>query len=151
MILNHMVHYSDAALDVVFAALADPTRRAVLTALSEGSQPVTGLANPHPMSLTGFMKHLRVLEDAGLIERSKDGRVVHCTLSAEPLQEAAVWLSRYQQFWTKRLDSLARYLYEQEELSPSTPHSSSAPRSPSPTATTRRRKKSGPTRRIRQR
>jgi hypothetical protein len=68
------------------------------------------------MSLPGFMKHLRVLEDAGLIERTKEGRVVSCELDAAPLKAASVWMTRYEKFWTEKLDSLARYLYQQEEL-----------------------------------
>ena len=111
-----MVKYSDDDLDLVFAALADPTRRAVLNTLAEGSVGVSELAAPHGMSLPGFMKHLRVLEDAGLIERSKEGRVVSCELEAAPLKAASVWMSRYEKFWTEKLDSLARYLYQQEEL-----------------------------------
>ncbi|GER11665.1 transcriptional regulator [Variovorax boronicumulans] len=123
-ILNRMVH-SDA-LDAVFAALSDPTRRSVLEALGEGGLSVTELAEPHGMSLTGFMKHLRVLEGAGLISRTKAGRVVRCELSPGPMQEAAVWLSRYEKFWTGRLDALARFLYHQEDtawrnLPPATP------------------------------
>jgi DNA-binding transcriptional ArsR family regulator len=107
-----MVQYSPSSLDAVFAALSDPTRRAVLASLSEGSLPVTELARPHPMSLPGFMKHLRVLEEAGLIARSKDGRVVHCTLSAEPMKEAAAWLSHYRRFWEQGFDRLDDYLHE---------------------------------------
>ena len=76
-------------LDHVFAALSDPTRRQVLEALGSGSQSVSTLAQSHGMSLPGFMKHLRVLESAGLIARLKEGRVVRCTLAAEPMQEAA--------------------------------------------------------------
>jgi len=68
------------------------------------------------MSLPGFMKHLKVLENAGLIARSKEGRVVSCMLSARPMQKAAEWLAHYEKFWTEKLDSLARYLYQQEEL-----------------------------------
>jgi len=118
-----MVKYADDELDSVFAALADPTRRAVLNTLAEGSvgrspqgASVTELAAPHGMSLPGFMKHLRVLEDAGLIERSKEGRVVSCELDAAPLKAASAWVSHYEKFWTEKLDSLARYLYQQEEL-----------------------------------
>lgn len=110
-----MVQYSDATLDAVFAALSDPTRRAVLASLSEGSLSVTELASPHHMSLPGFMKHLRVLEEAGLIARSKDGRVVHCTLSARPMQEAAAWLSHYEKFWHESLDRLGDYLRELQD------------------------------------
>ena len=116
-----MVKYSEVTLDTVFSALADPTRRRVLAALSDESRSVTELAAPHGMSLPGFMKHLRVLEDAGLVARSKEGRVVRCTLSPEPMQEASMWLSRYEKFWTGRLDALARYLYHQEEITSSLP------------------------------
>lgn len=104
-----------AQLDAVFAALSDATRRTVLQTLGERSLSVTELAEPHGMSLTGFMKHLRVLEDAGLITRTKEGRVVRCELSPRPMQEAAVWLSRYEKFWSGRLDALARFLYHQED------------------------------------
>jgi DNA-binding transcriptional ArsR family regulator len=110
-----MVKSSAATLDVVFAALSDSTRRTVLESLSEGALPVTELSHPHDMSLPGFMKHLRVLEEAGLIERSKEGRVVQCTLSAEPMRVAASWLSHYQKFWTERLDALDRYLKQQKK------------------------------------
>jgi DNA-binding transcriptional ArsR family regulator len=139
-----MVKYEDAELDVVFAALSDSTRRKVLASLSEGSLPVMELASPHDMSLPGFMKHLGVLEDAGLISRTKEGRVVSCTLSPEPMQEAAEWLLHYKKFWTEKLDALARYLYQQEELSTwKTPSSKKNPRSPSAAGLTRRPRKSG--------
>jgi DNA-binding transcriptional ArsR family regulator len=111
-----MVQYRDDALDSVFAALSDPTRRAVLQSLSNGSLSVTELARPHGMSLTGFMKHLHVLENASLVDRSKEGRVVHYRIAADPMQKPAEWLSRYQKFWTRQLDSLARYLDKQEDL-----------------------------------
>jgi len=105
-----MVKYEETRLDAVFAALADSTRRGILESLSDGDLPVSELAAPHDMSLPGFMKHLRVLEDAGLIQRTKEGRVVSCELSAAPMKAAAAWISRYEKFWTARLDSLARYL-----------------------------------------
>jgi DNA-binding transcriptional ArsR family regulator len=111
-----MVQYQDEVLDKVFAALADPTRRQVLEALGQGSLAVSALAEPHGMSLPGFLKHLRVLEEAGLIARTKEGRVVSCELSAQPMQQAAAWMSRYEKFWADKLDALARYLYQQEEL-----------------------------------
>jgi len=117
-----MVKYKDdieeEALNAVFAALADPTRRKVLQDLERGHLSVGELARPHDMSLPGFMKHLRVLEDAGLVTRAKDGRVVNLALAPEPMQEAAMWLSRYEKFWSERLDALGRYLYHQEELNP---------------------------------
>ncbi|MFC6283700.1 MULTISPECIES: ArsR/SmtB family transcription factor [Polaromonas] len=115
-----MVKFEDEnVLNAVFAALADPTRRKVLQTLEHGSRSVGELAAPHGMSLPGFMKHLRVLEDAGLVSRAKDGRVVNLAISPEPMQEAAMWLSRYEKFWSGRLDALGRYLYRQEELNPS--------------------------------
>jgi DNA-binding transcriptional ArsR family regulator len=136
----------DAVLDDVFAALSDSTRRQVLEALGGGSQSVSTLAQAHGMSLPGFMKHLRVLESAGLIERMKEGRVVRCSLAAQPMQEAAVWLSRYEKFWTARLDALGRYLYHQQETNawqspPATPETGQA--SSSNGATTPPRNKSG--------
>jgi DNA-binding transcriptional ArsR family regulator len=117
-----MVKYKNDAeedtLNAVFAALADPTRRKVLRDLEQGNLSVGELAQPHGMSLPGFMKHLRVLEDAGLVTRAKDGRVVNLAIAPEPMQEAAMWLSRYEKFWSARLDALGRYLYRQEELNP---------------------------------
>jgi DNA-binding transcriptional ArsR family regulator len=145
VILNLMVKYSGEQLDAVFAALADPTRRGILESLSsDGDLAVTELAAPHDMSLPGFMKHLRVLEDAGLVSRTKEGRVVSCTLSARPMKDASAWMSRYEKFWTEKLDSLARYLYQQEELQAWNKSSSrKSLRSPSAGATPSRRRRSG--------
>ncbi len=139
-----MVKYSEERLDAIFAALADSTRRGILESLSGGDQAVTELAAPHDMSLPGFMKHLRVLEDAGLVTRSKEGRVVSCELSAAAMKPAATWMSKYEKFWTEKLDSLARYLYQQEELQRWTkPASPKSPSSPSTEATPSRPRKSG--------
>jgi DNA-binding transcriptional ArsR family regulator len=137
-----VVKYQDEHLDAVFAALADSTRRGILETLSRGEVAVSELAAPHDMSLPGFMKHLRVLEDAGLIARTKEGRVVSCELSAAPMKAAAGWMSRYEKFWTEKLDSLARYLYQQEELQ-TWNKSPRSPRSPSAGITPSRRKRSG--------
>jgi DNA-binding transcriptional ArsR family regulator len=139
-----MVKYSDEVLDSVFAALSDRTRRRVLASLSEGSRQVTELAASHDMSLPGFMKHLGVLEDAGLIARAKEGRVVSCALTAAPMRQAATWMAHYEKFWSDKLDSLARYLYQQEELQTwNKPASLKSPRLPSPAATPSSRKRSG--------
>jgi DNA-binding transcriptional ArsR family regulator len=139
-----MVKYSDDDLDSLFAALADRTRRRVLESLTDDSLAVSELAAAHEMSLPGFMKHLQVLENAGLIARSKEGRVVSCELSAAPMKQAAAWMSRYEKFWRENLDSLARYLYQQEELQQwPKPLSRKNPRSPSTGATPSRRKGSG--------
>ncbi|AZS80375.1 metalloregulator ArsR/SmtB family transcription factor [Achromobacter sp. MY14] len=116
-----MVNLNDDTLDSVFSALADGTRRRVLADLEQGTATVSELARPHAMSLPAFLKHLRVLEDAGLIARAKDGRVVSCTLSPQPMQAASDWLARYEKFWTGQLDSLARYLYHDEEIHPCPP------------------------------
>jgi DNA-binding transcriptional ArsR family regulator len=140
-----MVNHEESQLDLVFAALSDSTRRGVLAQLGDGSFTVTELAKPHGMSLPGFMKHLAVLEAAGLISRSKEGRVVRCQLDAAPMQEAAMWISRYERFWIDQLDALGRYLYHQEELVTSWKKSKakSPPRSASTEATASRPKKSG--------
>src|SRR6267142_2900110 len=139
-----MVKYSDDPLDTVFTALADPTRRQVVKVLASGSRPVTELARPFPMSLPGFMKHLQILEHAGLIKREKEGRVVSCTLSAEPMKKASDWLAYYHEFWEKRLDALARVLYHQEETQAwRTPKRRNARRARSSASSTRRRGKSG--------
>jgi DNA-binding transcriptional ArsR family regulator len=139
-----MVKYESDVLDAVFAALAHPTRRKVLQTLEQGSSSVGELAEPQACLCRSSMKHLRVLEDAGLVTR-KDGRVVNLVISPEPMHEAAVWLSRYDKFWSERLGALGRYLYQEEELNP--PWKTAAPktalRSPSLDTTTSRRKKSG--------
>jgi DNA-binding transcriptional ArsR family regulator len=146
-----MVKYSDDDLDTVFAALADSTRRGILDSLAGGSLGVSELAAPHGMSLPGFMKHLKVLEDAGLIAREKEGRVVSCELSAAPMKAAAAWMARYEKFWSDKLDSLARYLYQQEELQTwKQLGQPKGPSSPSTASTRSARKRStgrGPTRR----
>jgi DNA-binding transcriptional ArsR family regulator len=136
-----MVYYSPAPLDRIFAALADPTRRALLARLSQtDALSVSALAEPFAMSLPAVMKHLDVLSDAGLVTRSKNGRTVSCRLRAEPMHEANEWLNRYQRFWTERLDQLAAFL--QEDSCPPPPRSNRA--SPSSTASTPRRRKSSP-------
>ena len=97
---------ADEHVDAVFAALADGTRRAVLHDLDGGPRSITELAAPHGMSLTGFIKHVRVLEDAGLLVREKEGRTVRCTLTPDPMRNAAAWLAHYEKFWNERLDAL---------------------------------------------
>lgn len=102
-------------LDQTFAALVDPTRRAILARLErEGSTSVTELAEPFPIKLPGVMKHLDVLRDAGLITRSKAGRTVTVQLSPKPIKEAMDWLSRYERFWSNNLDRLAVYAERKE-------------------------------------
>jgi len=110
-----MVNYLPTRLDAVFGALADPTRRAVLASLRDGEQSIGTLAAPFDMSLPGFMKHLAILEHAGLIERHKTGRVVSCRLTGAALKEASDWLERYEDFWTARLDRLEALLTRKEQ------------------------------------
>jgi DNA-binding transcriptional ArsR family regulator len=105
-------------LDGVFAALSDATRREIVQRLQRGPASVSELAQPHGMSLPGFMKHLRVLEQAGLVQREKEGRVVRVELLAEPMREAAMWLAHYEKFWNRRFDALGRFLYQQEQVDP---------------------------------
>ena len=105
-----MVNYKPAALDRTFAALADPTRRAMLARLARGEASVGDLAAPHAMSLPAISKHLKVLERAGLIKRRKDGRVHHCRLDAAPMGAAADWIYSHRRFWEARFDALEDYL-----------------------------------------
>jgi len=119
-------------LDRVFWALSDETRRHVVERLRHGPATVSELAQPHCMSLPGFMKHLRVLEESGLVTRRKEGRVVRCELAPLPMQEADMWLSDYRKFWDAQLDALGRYLYHQEEIDPSWPKPRSAKKTSSP-------------------
>jgi DNA-binding transcriptional ArsR family regulator len=107
-----MVNYMSDSLGATFAALADPTRRAILERLARGEASVTELAEPFQVSLPAISKQLRVLEQAGLLIREKEGRVRRCRLDAEPMREAAEWLARYRRYWERQLDSLADYLNE---------------------------------------
>jgi DNA-binding transcriptional ArsR family regulator len=103
-----------AALDTTFAALSDPTRRAILARLARGGATVNELAKPFATSLPGITKHLGKLEQAGLIVSEKKGRERHCRLAARPLKDAADWLSHYEQFWTSQFDRLAKHLESKE-------------------------------------
>jgi len=107
-----MVKYSAHALDTTFSALADPTRRAILTRLARGECSVTDLARPFDVSLPAVSKHLRVLERAGLLARRREGRVHRCRLVTRRLKGAEEWIGRHRQFWENRLDALAEYLKE---------------------------------------
>jgi DNA-binding transcriptional ArsR family regulator len=104
-------------LSTTFAALADPTRRAILARLAAGEASVGELAAPFAMSLPAISKHLRVLERAQLIQRRKDAQWRRCALRPDGLRAAADWLEQYERFWTESLDRLAQHLnsFEQEE------------------------------------
>ncbi len=117
-----MVNYQDghqlndaaeARLDLAFSALADRTRRAILARLAEGEATAGELAQPFKMSLPAVSKHLRVLEDAGFLLRTREGRFHRCNLDPKPLQTAADWISTYKQFWEGQFDQLSRYLEDE--------------------------------------
>ncbi len=96
-------------LDHVMVAISDPTRRAIINRLARGKARISDIAAPFSMSLTGVCKHVRVLERAGLVRRTRRGRESTLELSAEPLRDVARWLTRYERFWTGRLDRLDRF------------------------------------------
>lgn len=100
------------SLSTTFAALADPTRRAILARLAAGEAPVTELGKPFAMSLPAISKHLKVLERAGLIARGRDAQWRPCRLAAGPLKDAAEWLEEYRRFWEESFDRLDDYLRE---------------------------------------
>jgi DNA-binding transcriptional ArsR family regulator len=105
-------------LDATFSALADPTRRAILARLAEGETSVMELAAPFAMSQPAISKHLRVLENAGLISKGRDGQKRPCRIEAEPLEAANEWLERYRDFWEQsyqRLDNLLETLLEEQK------------------------------------
>lgn len=105
-----MVKYSDDRLDLIFKALSDPTRRGMLSRLARNEMSVTELAEPYDMSLAAVSKHLRVLEDAQFIERTKQGRVFRCRANLAPLAEVTQLLEDLGQFWRDRLDALDQFL-----------------------------------------
>jgi DNA-binding transcriptional ArsR family regulator len=107
-----MVKCSSQLLDRTFAALADPTRRRILAHLAGGDHCVTDLARPYRMSLPAVSKHLRVLENAGLVRRKRDGRVHRLKLEAKPMQQAQAWIEEYRKFWEASFDRLDKYLKE---------------------------------------
>ena len=127
-----MVNYKSPILDRTFAALADPTRRALLSRLDEqGGVSVSDLARPFPVSLPAIMKHLDVLSDAGLITRNKAGRTVTCQLKAEPMEQAMNWLAKYERYWTEQLDRLAAFVEDNSwQASPASPSSAASKRRP---------------------
>lgn len=97
-------------LDATFAALSDPTRRAILARLSRGEASVTQLAEPFKMSLPAISKHLKVLQKAGLITQSREAQWRPCRLEAKPLKQAAEWIERYREYWEESFDNLDSYL-----------------------------------------
>lgn len=117
-----MVNYSSKQLDPVFAALADPTRRAILVRLTHGEATVMQVAQPFETSLPAISKHIKVLEEAGLVARRKDGRTHHLRLVASPLKNAVQWLEQYRWFWESQFDSLEQFLKESSDEQPGQSH-----------------------------
>jgi DNA-binding transcriptional ArsR family regulator len=111
MVTNH----PSVKLDRVFAALADPTRRAILARVSRGEATVGELAEPFAMSRPAISKHLDVLERAGLLHRIPDGRVNRCRFDPTELRGAAEWMDLYRQYWEAQLDALAAYLEREDD------------------------------------
>lgn len=122
-----MVKYSEH-LDATFSALADPTRRAILATLSSGQASVSDLARPYSISLPAVMKHLRVLEDAGLVSQEKTGRIRRCRLAVQPLKQASEWLSYYRTFWENQLNALERYLAQDQTNQETTQEATKCPK-----------------------
>jgi len=106
-----VVEYSQSAeLDRVFSALADPTRRAILQALTRHPATINEIAKPFSVSLNAVSKHVMVLERAGLLRREVKGREHYCWIEPYPLRDAEAWLKKYQQFWEQRMDALETYV-----------------------------------------
>jgi DNA-binding transcriptional ArsR family regulator len=116
-----MVEFQTGQLDHVFHALGDPTRRHMLRSLAGGERKVTELAEPFAMSLAAASKHIKALENAGLIRREVRGRTHLCRLEPGPLASAHQWLGFYERFWTDRLDALERLLRGEDERQSATP------------------------------
>jgi DNA-binding transcriptional ArsR family regulator len=105
-----MLNYSQDTLDRVFGALADRTRRGILEHLAESDRCVSDLARPYAMSLPAISQHLRVLENAGLVRRRREGRVHHVRLDTARLKQAEAWIEEHRRTWEERLDRLGEYL-----------------------------------------
>ena len=113
-----MVECADHSLDLIFKAVSDPTRRAILAALEERPATVTEIAEHFPTSLNAISKHIKMLERAGLIHRKVSGREHHCSLRTKPMHQAATWIEHYRQFWEVRLESLERHIMARRKKQP---------------------------------
>ena len=109
-----MVHYSQPRITASFAALSDVTRRGVLEQLGRADTSITDLAHRFRMTLTGMKKHVRVLEEAGLVATEKVGRVRTCRLGQRQLEQEAAWIEKYHQLWSARFDALDRLVEEKK-------------------------------------
>ncbi len=140
-----MVELKSRRLDATFGALADPTRRAMLRALSLGPATVGELAAPHPISLAAASKHIQVLERAGLVTKTIQGRVHHCTLDVRPMHAGFEWIRHYEQWWNRKLDALEDLLDREVALEKSRePKATRKGPAPKPGVPTHRPKRSKP-------
>lgn len=112
-----MVQYRTTQIDRVAAAISDPTRRAIIERLARGPARISEVAEPFPMSLTGVCKHVRVLEGAGLVRRTRRGRDNTLELSPEPMRAVTQWILKYEEFWNARLDRLENFFAANKEKS----------------------------------
>lgn len=109
-IVHQMVNNREDKLNLIFSALSDPTRRAMLVSLAKSEQSIAELSAPFDISKSAITKHIKVLENAGLLKRTVDGRVHHCRLEVKPLKTASSWITFYEKFWNEKLDALDAYL-----------------------------------------
>ena len=114
LILNRMVELDSSRLDIVFRALGDATRRGMLASLAQGQRSISELAEPFAMSFAGASKHVKVLEEAGLVRREVRGRTHICRLEPGPMAGADQWLRHYERFWTSRVDALENLLRDDD-------------------------------------
>jgi DNA-binding transcriptional ArsR family regulator len=121
----------DDPLSITFAALADPTRRALLARLAEGQATVNELAEPFDVSLQAISKHLKVLERAGLISRGRDAQYRPCRFEAEPLDQAIEWIGQHRQVWKERFDQLEQHLRDIQQPTTPTPDHRTTKETPS--------------------
>lgn len=107
-----MVNYNQHQLDLAFGALAHPIRRGILARLSTGEATIAELAKPFKVSAPAITRHMRILEEAGLLSRKRQGRAHHCRLEQKRMKEAEAWIENHRKFWDERLDALEHYLKE---------------------------------------
>ncbi len=113
-----MVKCSDQQLDTLFGALSEPVRRSVVRTLATGEKSVSDLAQPHNMTMAAVMKHIAVLENAGLVKSEKRGRVRYCRLQVEPFDYVQEWVTDTTAFWNRRLQALARFVEDDSTPTP---------------------------------
>ncbi len=110
-----MVNYDEQQLNQIFSALSDPTRRAMLLRLTDEAMSVADLSKPFNITKSAITKHLKVLENSGLLSRNIEGRVHRCRLEPKPLAVISEWVSFYERFWNNKLDALDAYLAEENK------------------------------------